>query len=461
MRYLDTGTRDPNHAIGSWFANEDPSKLTAFRFQTGFFGIDGLSPLEPHLKELKSQGSLINAVVGSNDGDTLRVDLEMLLDMVGAPRANARVAIASFSRGLFHPKVYHLARTDGSQAAYVGSANLTYSAITSINIEAGMLLDTRDGDEAKVLFDISSAIDAWVDGTNPNARLLGSAADLATLVAEGIVSETRAPRPTNGGGGGSGAGTGSKLSLSQLLKMPRLKKHPTPSTAAAPTPPIAPPAPTAPPIAPLPVNTKTPPYPGYILFAPGLMGPTAGASALTGTSLPSGASGLILRLNRDSARHFANRGGTANISIPVPTLSTIRFGVYGKFDRPRAEFDLVCRFLSVAGQFVAPASNTAVMGYGFDPRETGHGDVRLTVPVAPARAISEHVAANGYGNPTDGDAFLLEWPTVTTPEFRATFFDSSLPNFTAADSAIKHAVATGNVIGQASCWMPNGYSPAW
>lgn len=448
MRYIDTGTRDSNQAVGSWFAKEEPKHIVAFRFQTGYFGIDGLSLLQPHLQNLKDNDLLVKAVIGSNGGDTLRVDLEMLLDIAGVPRAYASVAVASYSRGLFHPKVYHLVRTDGTQAAYVGSANLTFSGIASVNIEAGIILDSREGDEDGVLNEISTSIDAWVDGTHPEARLLGSTADIATLVTEGIVAEAPVPRARTSN---QGTGTGSKFSLSQLFKMPRIKKPTSP--AAAPL--------VIATIAALPVTTKNSPYPGYILFAPGATTPTNGTGALTGTALPSGASGLILRLNRDTARHFADRTGTANISVPVPTLSTIRFGIYGIHQRPRAEFPLICRFVSVAGQFVTPAVNTAVMGYGFSPGETGHTDVRLTFPVAPARSIREHALTHGLRVPADGDAFLLEWPTTTAPEFRATFFAFQVPNFAASDNAITNAIATGNSIGQASCWMPNGYSPAW
>ena len=60
-------------------------------------------------------------------------------------------------------------------------------------------------------------------------------------------------------------------------------------------------------------------FPPYLLFAPGQGSPTQGAVALSGSSLPTGATGLIIRLNRDSARHFEGRPGTSNFSVPVPT----------------------------------------------------------------------------------------------------------------------------------------------
>lgn len=450
MRYLDSGSRDASQALGTWFQAENPADVTAFRWQTGYFGIDGLSPLLPILDQLKKVNFPVHAVVGSNDKQTLQVDLEMLLGILGTPRSNAKAVVVSYSRGLFHPKVYHVSRSDGSQAAYVGSANLTYSGATSLNVEAGILLDTRDGDAAGVLNEIAQGIDAWMDSTRPGANLLNSVADISSLVTNGIVGTAPKPRLSETGGGGGDAGTAPQPSLSQLLKATRLKKPATPA------------APTAPSVTVLPVVTRSPPYPGYILFAPAATTPMIGVSAMTGSTLPSGASGLVMRLNRDSARHFQGRAGTANISVPVSTLSTIRFGIFsGKYDRPRAEFRLRCRYIYSGGQFVSDAAGTGIMVYGFAPGESGNGDVRMVVPAAPARAIRKFASENGSYIPSDGDTFLLEWPTNADPEFKLTCFESSVPQYSSANTMLNAAVASGNVVGNSSCWMPTGYAPTW
>ena len=53
---------------------------------------------------------------------------------------------------------------DGSEAAYVGSANLTPPGL-SLHVEAGILLDSNDGDPASILREIATAIDAWFTGS--------------------------------------------------------------------------------------------------------------------------------------------------------------------------------------------------------------------------------------------------------------------------------------------------------
>ena len=94
-------------------------------------------------------------------GMTQRDDVEALLAAAGPPRKNLRVGIVSFSNGYFHPKTVHIVRGDRSAAAYVGSANLTQNGVTSLNIEAGLLLDGLQGDDASVLDEIAGAIDWW------------------------------------------------------------------------------------------------------------------------------------------------------------------------------------------------------------------------------------------------------------------------------------------------------------
>src|SRR6185437_11372664 len=121
--------------------------------------------------------------------------------------------------------------------------------------------------------------------------------------------------PREGGEGGTRPGPRNRLR--PLIVMPRLealvREVEAEIVGAAPAPAIL-----------LPVAPRDG-FPPYLLFAPGQGAPTHGALALSGSSLPTGATGLIIRLNRDSARHFEGRPGTANFSVPVPTLSTFRF----------------------------------------------------------------------------------------------------------------------------------------
>jgi hypothetical protein len=154
-----------------------------------------------------------------------------------------------------------------------------------------------------------------------------------------------------------------------------------------------------------------PDFPPYLLFAPGQTTPTQGVAALSGASLPTSISGLVVRLNRDSTRHFEGRLGTANISVPVASLSTFRFGLFpGRYPRPRAEFLLRMRYLARDVAIPIEPTETNIMAYGFISGESGHGDVRMLVPGG-VKVLAARVTTAGKPLPRDGDVALLEWPT--------------------------------------------------
>ena len=52
-------------------------------------------------------------------------------------------------------------RNDGSQAAYVGSANLTPAGIGGQNVEAGLIIDTRQGNFPAVLDAVAGSVNSW------------------------------------------------------------------------------------------------------------------------------------------------------------------------------------------------------------------------------------------------------------------------------------------------------------
>ncbi|MTH66295.1 phospholipase D family protein [Paracoccus shanxieyensis] len=466
MRYIDSASRNTSDVLGDWLASFNPQAVDALRWQTGYFSADGLAPLVPVLNELKAQDRLTNCVIGSNGGETGEPDIEALVNLVGNPRTNAKIGVVSFSAGLFHPKVYHFTRQDGSQAAYVGSANLTTPGISGMNIEAGLLLDSSAGDPANVLTDVAAAIDAWFNGTRPGLSTVSSLADLAPLVAAGILGVAPTPRTMQSSSTSSGAAT-SKVGLKPLIKFPpvSVKSSTAPAGAtSAGTPSAA--APSAPPgaatatVGPLASSPRSP-FPPYILFAPSIATPTQGAAALTGSTLAGSAAGLVIRLSRDSARLFSGGSGTANVSVPVATIGTIRFGVFGKYQRPRAEFDLRMRHVSNLGGHEVPASSTNVMAYGYAPGEPGHRDVRMLMPAPPARAIREHAAAHGLHVPTANDPMILEWPTPADPVFKATFIDPAEPLFATVDGMLTAASTSGVLVGKGACWLPAGISPQW
>lgn len=219
MRYIDTGVRDPAHAFGTWLDTQvrsDPS-IAEVRWQSGYFGAEILPYFAPAMARLRRSGGTVRVLVGSNDGTTRRSDVAALLAAVGPARPGLRVGVVSFADGYFHPKTVHLVRNDGSAAAYIGSANLT-GAGAALNVEAGIVLDTRDGDDRRVLEAVRAAVDWWFAARRPGLHLVSTAADLAALARAGVLDVPQPPRPrpaaTRSGAGGRGP------SLRPLLNLP-------------------------------------------------------------------------------------------------------------------------------------------------------------------------------------------------------------------------------------------------
>lgn len=449
MRYLDSGTRDPATALGSWLDTELPS-AAALRFQSGFFGGEVNHMLASALTRLRDATAPVWVVVGSNDQGTVAGDVAALADLIGLPREHAGLAVASYGGGYFHPKVYHIVREDGTSCAYVGSANLTQSGVGGRHVEAGIALDSRDGDDGGVLEEIGEIIEGWFGEPRAGLYLVTDAGAVAALVEERILRTQAAPK-AKPAGDEKAAEKGAALATLQLLfTLPALPEDGQPQEEEAGEPeaqgggevegngrPV----------------TTGGGLPGYILVAEGARTPTVGVDALTGVSLPGGAVGLLLELNRDSARRFFGGKGTSNITIPVATLSTIRFGLYqGKYDRPRAEYKLSYRYLGDDGVVSAGADSTNIMPYGFKPGEAGHGDVRMLVP-ASVRDVAAAVASAGLEPPQVGDPAILEWPTDSLPEFRLTYYDPGSEIVKQYRERLSDARSKGRSVGHSSTWL--------
>lgn len=459
MKYIDSGSRDPATAIATWLQAELAPNVVELRWQAGFFSLDGLHLFVPVLQRLASANLPVHALIGSNDGETLEPDVVQLATLMGVPRSHAHLGIVSYAGSYFHPKTYHLKRSDGSQAAYVGSANLTLPGIASLHVEAGIIVDTLLGDPSSVLDEVAQSIDNWFLTHRAGLEEVLNPSDVTKLTAAGVLVLARAPRLSpSGGRGGLVAGLG-RPRLQPLVSFPRMTGAATPPLS--PTPGSSGPAVAAVPAArPVPQALasvpKSPPYPEYILFAPGAASPTSGATGLSGATLPGSNAGLIIRLNRDSARHWSGKVGTSNISIPVPTISTLRFGLF-RGSRPRCEFQMQMRFLYPGNQLLATPITAGIMTYGFTPGDTGHNDVRLVVPLPPARELAGFIRANGRIMPAEGDFALLEWPTASQPTFWLSLLEKDLPIYQQAQAIF----AASDPVGKGACWLAQNISPDW
>lgn len=197
MRYIDSGSRNPQDALGTWLGSEliGVTPPAALRVQTGFFGSDALGYFDDALTALEQTDGHTRFLVGSNDGQTPRGAVADLLAVAGQPRIGMRLGVVSFQTGYFHTKIVHIRRADGSSTACVGSANLTGSGITSLHVEAGIVLDSKAGDPEDVLDSIAHAVDAWFTPARPGLYEVATNADLDALVQANVLGVAQPSRP--------------------------------------------------------------------------------------------------------------------------------------------------------------------------------------------------------------------------------------------------------------------------
>ena len=449
MRYIDSGRPDAHETLAAFFQNEKARHVVRLRWQTGYFSIDGLAPLLTTIEHLSSNNLPVDAILGSNDRSTLRSHVTELCACLHIPRPQARLGVVAFSGSLYHPKTYHITRNDGTKAAYIGSANLGFAGLSGLNVEAGLILDTREGDPPHILDEIANAVDAWFDGSRHGVTLVAGEADAIALEANGILASVPAPRTAGSGG----ASTSNRPVRKPLFPFKRHRSSGDINSAEETV---------------TPATTASPRegYPAYVLFAADPDAATTGVQALSGASLPGGSAGIVVRLNKDSARHWYGQDGTANISVPVALISTLRFGLYSRDansdrKRPRSEFQQIARYVSTNVTFSGEPHNAGIMVYGYTKGDTGHGDTRLVVPAPLVAGLRQQVAAAKLPAVQIGDVAIVEWPTMDDPTIRLTFFDRTTSFSAEVATVLDDAEMAGQVVGKAACWLPSDLSPPW
>lgn len=478
MKYYDTGAKDPAHTLVSWFESVLDENVSELRIQTGYFRIEAVRAIAAALQKAAELDLPTVFVIGSNDGDTTHLEMSQLMTRMGFPRANAKLGIVSYGNFLFHPKVYHIRRNDGTQAAFIGSANFTSTALTGGNVEAAISLDSAvTKAEESILNEIAVAIDRWFTAPIPSelSNVL-SLADLDALLTAGVLSSTRPLRVPHTSAAGAPSTGGKKPTRKKLIVLPPWPDEPdlptidndtnadagiedadpsdTLNNAVANT--VATPAQAS---IPSYENSSKVGFPDYFIFEPGATTPTAGVQAMSGATLAGGADGLILKLNKDSARHFNGGVGTANISIPVATVGTFRFGLYGVHKRPRAELTMKIRYVADSLVIDGGEASSNVMGYGFVSNESGHIDIRMLIPAA-VKGLASEAKIQGQPLPTEDDLVFLEWPTPGSLSFGLTFISRHSVLSVKAHTLYSATAAKSELVGGA-CLLPAGISPAW
>lgn len=444
MEYLDTQRRDRQEAFGTWLSRAVNGEAARVRWQSGYFNSEPLGLIQSELQRV-SAGRGVVALVGSNDGVTTTQSLEDLVEILGLPQPNSKVGVVQLENGIFHPKTFHIERTDGSQTAYVGSANLTGSGV-SLHIEAGVVMDSRLGDSENILTRVGGAVEEWFDEDRPGLHLVSGFDDLQALRNDGIIGTERPPKPPRRVPDAGRAQRAAGAPLRRLLTIPRLQRRRAVRAA---------------PIRGAIAGLAIVGYPADVLFAPGAVGPSHGADALTGVRLPHQSAGLVVRLTRDSTKRFDHRPGTSYISLPNECLASVAFG-FGGNDLPRAEFEFRARYISATGDLRAGATvtNITYQGVGPTPGRT-HRNLRVLVPAAVGE-LGADISRNGLHVPQPGDLALLEFPSPDDPIVRVTFSDPASRLHGQLAGIMDAAIAVGDAVGQGSAaWASPTVVPAW
>lgn len=232
MLYFDTGDRDPKQSLASWFARVVQEDISEIRLQTGYFSLESVGLLVTVLEQAAKSDHLTKVLIGSNDGCTLHSDVAGLMQFMGVPRPNGQLGIVSFGGAYFHPKTYHVRRHDGTEAAFVGSANLTAAGL-ALNVEAGIALDTREGDDPRQLSLIAMAIDAWFNEKRDGLTVVTGIETLDELVDRGILAIAPPPRPVDGSKGGSTSSGDARPRLKPIFSLPPIKQPGIVASAAS------------------------------------------------------------------------------------------------------------------------------------------------------------------------------------------------------------------------------------
>ena len=203
MRYIDNGTGDPREdALFPWLRAVLTADVVGIRWQSGFFEASVLGVFVPAFQRLVDEDLDTIVLVGSNDGETQSSAVHQLVDVLGLPRPNAFLGVVSYADGFYHPKTIHLRYGSGREVAYVGSANMTSRGINGLNIEAGIVLDTDEGDPVDLLSQVKQAVHEWFVSCPEGLFEVGSHDDVNRLEGRGILTTEVAHWRLPGEGGG-------------------------------------------------------------------------------------------------------------------------------------------------------------------------------------------------------------------------------------------------------------------
>lgn len=203
MKYIDNGSGDPREdVLFPWLRDALTANVVGIRWQSGYFEASVLGVFMPVLEQLANEDLDAIVLIGSNDGETQSSAVHQLVDALGVPRPKAFLGVVSYANGFYHPKTIHICYRSGREVAYVGSANMTSRGINGLNIEAGIVFDSDEGDPLDVLNHIKQAVYGWFISCPDGLFEVDSHDDVNRLERRGILTTERARRPKRGEGSG-------------------------------------------------------------------------------------------------------------------------------------------------------------------------------------------------------------------------------------------------------------------
>ncbi len=368
MRYLDSGSRDPEHTLQRWLEQRLPTGRY-FACQSGYFGRDGLEPFEGPLTDLLRRGGEFHLVVGSNDGGVASADLEYVLTLIDGYNETASLYLVGAADVLMHPKTFYIETTDGVRHALVGSANLTARGLGA-NIEAALAISS-DADPTAPYDEVLGAVLAWAVNPLPNVRRV-TRESLAELTAHGA---TDAPRPPPVESRERITGRRRLFPpLGRIISLPRR-----------------------------PARTREDEAEGERSAA--LLG-----SAL---ALPGSAVGLVKELTAFDTKAFRGEGGTAYVALPKELAAYLPMTPAGDNDEPRLDLDLRAQLEAAPGVLAVHTGrsipNVTYVGMGL--RQTSNPDLRLNYLMSIVKQILDAAHTAGVSPPREGDMIGLEFLT--------------------------------------------------
>ena len=195
--YIDSAHDNKAEFIRYWLDKNLLPDTKSFHVQSGYFSYAAIEPFAQVLKSMVKNGGRVKFVLGSNGGSLIAKDAKGVLEIIkGNP--NCSLTVVAFKNAEFHPKCYHIKRSDDSETVLVGSGNLTQFGI-SLNVEAAILLDTYTGDDLALVQEIRDAIDKWGSlGESDGAYQIKTIQDIEDLRQSKIIDlgniEARIPR---------------------------------------------------------------------------------------------------------------------------------------------------------------------------------------------------------------------------------------------------------------------------